>query len=376
MIFDGDLHKMGNNRERTIGLALSGGGFRAMLFHLGALWRLNEMALLPELKAVSSVSGGALLAGLVAVRWDKLRFRNSVAENFEEEIAAPALSVSGKTIDVPSILFGIFTGTKTLEGFYERHLVGKATLRDLPDFPEFIFNAYHLESGRNWTFSKYRMHSWRIGDLERPTTSLTKVLAASSAFPPAFPPVRLRLEPGDFQRSEFADHYHRGEFRETVTLGDGGVYDNLGVHSIRDLDNILVSDGGSPLHVSTMPRWKFWTNRVTRAIDTAVEQTRALRRSHLMKQLTGGEKKGTLWTVRTDPERYTAEKRFEVEGDWGEKLGSIRTRLNAFSESEKRWLVNWGYLQADLAVRSYFRQELEMPERLPFPHDNFSTAPI
>ena len=276
---------------------------------------------------------------------------------------------------MPSILCGIFTGTRILEGFYERHLVGKATLQDLPDHPDFIFNAYHLESGRNWIFSKEKVHSWRIGDMERPTVPLAKVLAASSAFPPAFPPVRLKFKPGDFQRSEFADHFHRDELRETVTLGDGGVYDNLGVHAIRELSNILVSDGGSPMQVSTMPRWKFWTNRITRAIDTAVEQTRALRRSHLMKQLTDGEKKGTLWTVRTDPERYTAEKRFEVEGNWGDILGSIRTRLNAFSENEKSWLVNWGYLQADLAVRSYYRQEIPIPERLPFPDNDFSKKP-
>ena len=366
---------MGNNKEDTTGLALSGGGFRAMLFHLGALCRLNEMAMLTELKAVSSVSGGALLAGLLAVRWSRLKFKNGVADNFEQEVVEPSLSLCGRTIDVPSVLCGIFTGTRTLEGFYEKHLVGKATLQDLPDSPEFIFNAYHLESGRNWTFSKDRMHSWRIGDMERPSVGMAKVLAASSAFPPAFPPVRFKFKPADFQRSEFADHFHRDELRETVTLGDGGVYDNLGVHAIRNLGNILVSDGGSPLQVSPMPRWKFWTNRITRAIDTAVEQTRALRRSHLMQQFTDGERKGTLWTIRTDPEKYTAEKLFQVGGDWGEKLGSIRTRLNSFAENEKHWLVNWGYFQADLAVRSYFNQELEMPERLPFPQNDFSMRP-
>ena len=366
---------MDHNKEMRTGLAFSGGGFRATLFHLGALWRLNEMAMLTELAAISSVSGGALLAGLLATRWEKLRFTNGVANNFEEEIVNPVLRFCGKTIDVPSILCGIFAGTKMLEGFYERDLVGKATLQDLPDYPKFVFNAYHLETGRNWTFAKDKLHTWRVGDLERPVIPMTKVLAASYAFPPAFPPVRLKLEPSNFLRSEFSDHFHRNEFREEATLGDGGVYDNLGVHAIRQLENILVSDGGSPLHVATMPRWKFWTNRITRAIDTAVEQSRALRRSHLMKQLTEGEKKGTLWTVRTDPARYTAEKPFKVEGDWGEKLGSIRTRMNAFSENEKRWLVNWGYLQTDLAVRSYSRQEMAIPNRLPFPNYNFLKRP-
>jgi len=51
-----------------VAIALSGGGFRAMLFHLGALWRLNDMAWLSRFQAVSSVSGGALLAGRLCVR--------------------------------------------------------------------------------------------------------------------------------------------------------------------------------------------------------------------------------------------------------------------------------------------------------------------
>ena len=43
-----------------IALCLSGGGYRAMLFHLGALWRLNELAYLPKLLRISSVSGVAI----------------------------------------------------------------------------------------------------------------------------------------------------------------------------------------------------------------------------------------------------------------------------------------------------------------------------
>src|SRR5262245_28221555 len=46
-----------------IALCLSGGGYRAMLFHLGALWRLNEAGLLSQLKRISSVSGGSITAG-------------------------------------------------------------------------------------------------------------------------------------------------------------------------------------------------------------------------------------------------------------------------------------------------------------------------
>lgn len=45
-----------------LGLALSGGGFRATLFHLGVLTRLAELDLLRHLHMISSVSGGSVLA--------------------------------------------------------------------------------------------------------------------------------------------------------------------------------------------------------------------------------------------------------------------------------------------------------------------------
>ena len=48
-----------------IGLALSGGGFRATVFHLGVLARLAEDKRLEDVTALSTVSGGSLCIGLV-----------------------------------------------------------------------------------------------------------------------------------------------------------------------------------------------------------------------------------------------------------------------------------------------------------------------
>jgi NTE family protein len=53
--------------EQGIALCLSGGGYRAMLFHLGSLWRLNEAGLLPKLDRISSVSGGSIAAGVLGL---------------------------------------------------------------------------------------------------------------------------------------------------------------------------------------------------------------------------------------------------------------------------------------------------------------------
>jgi len=57
-----------------IALCLSGGGYRAMLFHLGTIWRLNELGILRKLDRVSSVSGGSITAGVLGFAWNKLTF--------------------------------------------------------------------------------------------------------------------------------------------------------------------------------------------------------------------------------------------------------------------------------------------------------------
>src|SRR3977135_1805464 len=87
-----------------LGLCLSGGGYRAMLFHLGSLWRLNQAGLLPALTCVSSVSGGSISAIALAARWGELDFGPSnVARRFGPAVVEPVRELARHTIDVRSV---------------------------------------------------------------------------------------------------------------------------------------------------------------------------------------------------------------------------------------------------------------------------------
>ena len=55
-------------------VCLSGGGYRAMLFHVGALWRLYDAGKLRDVDRISSVSGGSITAGVLALAWSRLSF--------------------------------------------------------------------------------------------------------------------------------------------------------------------------------------------------------------------------------------------------------------------------------------------------------------
>src|SRR5712692_5228294 len=91
-----------------IGLCLSGGGYRAMLFHLGTIWRLNELGILKKLDRVSSVSGGSITAGVLGFAWNKLTFdTNGIANNFGDLVLTPIRELAGDTIDAGSIIKGL-----------------------------------------------------------------------------------------------------------------------------------------------------------------------------------------------------------------------------------------------------------------------------
>jgi NTE family protein len=168
--------------EKGVGVALSDGGFRATLFHIGALWRLNELGMLGRIDRFSSVSGGSIVAGLLAKEWHRLQIVNGSAARFDELIVAPLRDFCRLTIDTHAIGEGLILPWKTVSGSvqerYDAHLFGNARLQQLPDTPRFVFNATNLQTGKSFRFSKPYMGEYLLGLIEKP--DLPECISAGS----------------------------------------------------------------------------------------------------------------------------------------------------------------------------------------------------
>src|ERR1700720_3711852 len=99
--------------EPGIALALSGGGFRAALFHIGSCWRLLELGILPKLARLSSVSGGSIFAGVLASAWDSLAKSPDVA-NYEQLVVNPLRQFCAQDVDSIAIGEGLLTPWKSV----------------------------------------------------------------------------------------------------------------------------------------------------------------------------------------------------------------------------------------------------------------------
>lgn len=362
--------------EDGIALCLSGGGYRAMLFHAGALWRLNELGYLPRLDRVSSVSGGSITAAALAVAWDDLDFDSEGrAQGLEALVVEPLMCMARKRVDIRAISTGLLWGSlisQRLESFYDRHLLRGATLQDLPEKPMFIFNSTNLESGVLWRFSRPYMRDYRVGGIEHPTIPLATAVAASSAFPPILSPRRLKLDPNQYMEEE-ADEEEKGltadVYRRTPTLTDGGVYDNLGLEAAyKRYRTLLVSDAGGA--ASAQPRVPTDAVRQTRRVLAVIDsQVRSLRKRHLIGAYKRRERHGAYWSIRSDPSRYplSSERRLEVDHEAALELAAIRTRLVTMPGRDQEALVNWGYAICDTAMRSWVEKGESKPSHLPFP---------
>ncbi len=338
----------------AMGLSLSGGGYRAMLFHCGALLRLNATGLLAKLSRVSSVSGGSLVAARLGLVWDQLTFEHGVAADLNSHLVEPLRALASRTVDAGSILGGALMpgtiGDRVVKA-YEQHLFGGKTLQDLTaSGPRFIINATNVQSGVLWRFERDVMRDWRVGAVKNTQLKLAVAVAASSAFPPFLSPVVLELDEDAFTPGS-GDGLQRPPYTTQVTLTDGGVYDNLGLETVwKRCGVVLVSDAGAPFDEEPEPKHD-WPRHARRVVDIMDSQVRALRVRQVLDSFRREERRGGYWSLRTDPAKLGVPDAFEVSARVIEELSSVRTRLKAIESVLQERLINWGFATADTAIR-------------------------
>jgi NTE family protein len=354
-----------------VALCFSGGGYRAMLFHVGALWRLNELRWLPKLDRVSSVSGGSITAGVLGLHWDALTFVDGVASDLDAQLVRPIRAVAATTIDLWAVLAGILTPGRTIADMvaraYRRSLFGKATLQQLPDGPRFVINSTNLQTGVLWRFSKPFMADYTIGMVPDPGVELAVAVAASSAFPPVLSPMKLKVDPASFSAEGRGPNY-RPPFDAKVVLSDGGVYDNLGLETAwKSCATVLVSDGGGQMQPRPTVGWD-WLRQSIRVNSVIDNQVRDLRKRQTIAGLQSHARAGGYWGIRSHV------------ADFGPPPGSLPcppaqtavlagtpTRLKALDALLQERLINWGYAICDVAMRKWVVPDADPPAHFPYP---------
>jgi NTE family protein len=360
-----------------VALCLSGGGYRAMLFHLGSLWRMNEFGLLKSLKRVSSVSGGSITAAVLGLRWGRLAFDDKqIARAFQEQVVAPVRALARHTIDVGSIVGGLLNPFSTIAdsvaAAYRTHLFGDATLQDLPDDqagPRFILNATNVQTAALWRFSRPYMGDYRVGLIRSPRVALAIAVGASSAFPPYLSPVHVPLDPRAFDPATKGD-LQMPPYTETAVLSDGGNYDNLGLEpAFKVYDTVLVSDGGAKVAPEPAPHAD-WARHSYRMIDVIDNQVRSLRKRTLMAAYLDKSRHGAYWGIRTNIADYQLPSALTAAFPQAQtlKLAEVPTRLAAVDDTLQQRLINWGYAVCDAALRKhYLPADAPPPPGLPYP---------
>lgn len=359
-----DLDSESTAQEEGVTLSLSGGGYRAMVFHIGALWRLNEVGLLGKLKRISSVSGGSITAAYLGMMWNKLEFTGGKAGNFKLFVDGMQ-KMADTNVDVGAVIGGIFlpgTISDRVAAAYDDVLFKGKKLADLPDdsggaAPRFVINATNVQTAALWRFSRPYMGDYRVGLVDAPDVTLATAVAASSAFPPILSPLTLPIKQ-TVRPTKGADLDHPPYTTQAI-LSDGGVYDNLGLETVKRFSTLLVSDAGQKIAADGDPAHD-WARHAVRVLDIVDNQVRSLRKRHLIDAYNHGDHTGTYWGIRTNFADYhlPSDPLGCLHRD-PTPLAAISTRLEKMPRDVQSRLMNWGYAICDAALRTHISADLQ-----------------
>lgn len=366
-----------------IGLALSGGGVRAAVFHLGVLRRLASQSLLDCVGTVSTVSGGSLVTAAIisqaGMKWPTSdEYLRSVYPELRDRITAADL-FSLKSIGWPGAaefnLSLIWNRAQILATMLERMWGVAGRLRDLPDEPKWLINATCIDTGKNWRFSKREMGDWSFGRHSAPDIPISIAAAASAAVPYAIGAMTLTLPAAGWWETDPAT---RAEMRTKippttrVRLWDGGAYDNMGLEAVtkpgrglRSCDFLICSDASGPLRAGNVsPIWSIMRGELSspRLFDVAGDQIRSLRSRMLIADIANGIIDGVLLRMgnsvhAVDVKSGTVRPTTYYDAFQTDEQAALAlqypTNLKAPSEAEFDMLARHGFEIADATLTRY-----------------------
>ncbi len=351
----------------NIHLALSGGGFRATIFHLGVLRFFKDRNVIKDVKAVAAVSGGAINAADLVLNWD--RYVHNDAQLFRgREEAIRKLTQAGirnrLTSRIPWYwlsrklrLNRDYTLTDRLAGFYSEYLFEGKTLNDLKqrvksqDAPFPMFVTTSLSQPTDMCFFSPEGFG-RIGQKGEPLQKvgcdaypIANAVAASSAFPVLFPPVEFSANKIAMKATDFGvptRHY----------LTDGGVFENTGLTALlwrgksstdQESPTLILSNAGRQIDWDFDTPYKR-TQLLTLLRTSLIAQYWAEQR--LVQQAPAGTLMINIWDTVDSPPAPPTQVQHQAAG--------IRTDFDSFSDLEWNLLFDHGYSLAEKILGPLF----------------------
>lgn len=231
------------NEQRSVGLALSGGGSRAIAFHLGCLRALQDRNILNRVDVISSVSGGSIIAALYAYtdcsfpEFEKrisdllksgidVKIKNefirtgAYKKELHQYLTQFPLSIKNRFLKTDDQLRRISYRTLCFIDVLKKNWFGdKVITNNRRNNVNIVINATELRTGTAFRFGSRESGGWRFGTIDNNNVYLAEAVALSAAYPLFFPSLDKNY---DFSK------YGRVESKRVV-LSDGGIYDNTGV---------------------------------------------------------------------------------------------------------------------------------------------------
>jgi len=390
-------------KEFKLGLALSGGGFRSALFHLGVLARLAELDLLRKIDVISSVSGGAIIAAYYYLKVKALlekapvdgqappgrdAYLRMVAEIETDFLKAVQKNMLMRTFLDPvknaRMLAAEYSNTERLAELLTTHFYQPITqkyagtkqdriqLKDIlirpiaanlaPEtrVPFLIINATSLNTGHLWQFtsvaageqSTVQETDHDIGflkkirmDDERLTIEQRKILYNITLGQAV---AASNCVPGIFEPLQIKNLYKSGGKPLTVRLVDGGLLDNQGLASLfaENCTHIICCDASDILKSEHHPSVQF-LNVALRANDILMDRIRRKSLSELFRYGPGRFVMFDLGDLETRDHVFPVDSEKMVCA-----LTRIRTAMDSFTDREADTLMYYGYQLSRMILES------------------------